>query len=47
MSGYWKFWFLSGTLGQYVDIDYNFWVIRGYLHIQYGPMSSSENKAHR
>lgn len=33
---FWKFWFLSGILDEYVDIDYDFWIVWGHLHIKYG-----------
>ncbi len=47
MSDFWKFWIFSGESGRYVDIDFNFWVVRGHLHILYGEPNVCTNPAHR
>ncbi len=36
MSYIWEFWIFSGKRGEYFDIDYNFYFIKGYIHIRYG-----------
>ncbi len=46
-SVYWKFWIFTGLIGRYVDVDFNFWIVRGFLHIQYGPDNRCKKPAHR
>jgi hypothetical protein len=42
----WQWWFLSGVTGKYIDIDYNFWLIHGYLHIRWNREGVCQNPAH-
>lgn len=36
MRDFWKIWFFSGVRGEYVDVDFSFLGMSGYLHVRYG-----------